>query len=341
MRTVRASSSGLALDEVPEPVPGPGQVLVAPLVCGVCGFDLHIADELRRRGDSETTLMLGHEFCAKILGYGPRTEHRYPVGARVVSMPLLSTGEGDEAIGISANIPGAFSDRMLLDEDRLLPVPEHVPTEQAALVEPLAVGLRAVDVAQAEEGDVALVLGCGPVGCAVIAGLVDAGIAVAASDPSRSRRKLAETLGAAAVVDPDVESPFARWRALGAQDLPYSPALSPDVRRSNAVIFECVGMPGMLQHVIEQAPGHARIVCVGVCMQPDTITPAVAISRELTIGFAFAYRPEEFARALEMIASGRVAADAFVSAVVALDDFDEAIEQLRQPDQHVKVLIRP
>ena len=341
MRTVRAGSSGVALAEVPEPVPGPGQVLAKPLACGVCGIDLHVPEIFARRGDTGTRLMLGHEFCAEIVDYGPQTEHRYPVGSRVVSMPLLDTGQATETIGLSASVPGGFSDRMLLAERLLLPVPAHVPSEHAALVEPLAVGQRAVAAADLAPGDVALVLGCGPVGCAVVVALKRLGVPVVAADPAPSRREVARLLGADRVVDSRVESPVDRWRELGAQDLPYSPALTPDVRRSNAVLFECVGRTGMLRQIIESAPGHARIVCVGVCHDPEPIVPSVAISKELSITFAFAYRPEEFARTLDLVARQEIDAGTFISGVVNLEDFGTAFEQLRQPDNHLKLLIRP
>jgi threonine dehydrogenase-like Zn-dependent dehydrogenase len=341
MRTLRAGSAGAALEEIPEPVPGPGQVLARPLVCGICGIDLHLPEIFRGRGDTQTRLMLGHEFCAEILDYGPRTERRIPVGARVVSMPLLDTGRGTETIGLSSTVPGGFSDRMLLAERLLLPVPDHVPDEHAALVEPLAVGQRAVAAADLGDGDVALVLGCGPVGCAVIAALTRRGVPVVAADPAPTRRAIAGQLGADIVVDPDADPPVQRWRELGAQDLPYSPALAPEVWRSNAVLFECVGRPGMLQQVIASAPGHARIVCVGVCHEPDTIVPSVAVSKELTITFAFAYRPEEFARALDLVAREEIDAGRFVSGVVELANFSDAFAMLRQPDNHLKLLIRP
>ncbi len=341
MRSVRASISGITLADVPEPEPGPGQVLVAPLACGVCGIDLHVCDELRRSDDHETTYLLGHEFCAEILEYGPDTDRRIPVGSNVISMPLLTVGEKTETIGLSGAIPGGFSDRLLLDEKLMIAVPEHVSPEHAALAEPLAVGRRAVSAGQVGPDDVALVIGCGPVGCAVLAALNTLGVPAVASDPSPSRRALAASLGATAVVDPGEESPFERWRQLGAQDLPYSPALPAGVHRSNAVIFECVGTPGMLQHVIDQAPGHARLVCVGVCLQPDTIRPSVAIGKELNITFAFAYRPEEFADTLAMIANNEFDPEPFITGVVDLADIDEALEDLKQPDKHVKVLVRP
>ncbi len=291
--------------------------------------------------DEDDVVMIGHEFCAEVLGYGPQTEQRIPVGARVVSMPLLAVGGTTETIGLSSNVPGGFSDRMLLDERLILPVPKEVPTIHAALVEPIAVSLRAVAAADVQPGDVALVLGCGPVGCTVIVSLKRAGIPVVASDPSPARRSAAVRLGADVVVDPRVEAPVDQLLRLGGQDLPYSPALPRDVRRSNTVIFECVGAPGMLQHMVETAPGHARMVCVGVCHQPDTFVPSVAFKKELSLTFAFAYRPEEFAQALAAICAGEVDVDGFVTGVFPLAEVNTAFAELRQPEMHLKVLIQP
>jgi threonine dehydrogenase-like Zn-dependent dehydrogenase len=289
----------------------------------------------------DRSFMIGHEFCAEIVAYGPETDRRLPLGSRVVSIPLLDTERATETIGLSEVVPGGFSERILLDERRMLPVPAHVSTEHAALVEPLAVGLRAVAAAELGPDDVALVVGCGPVGCAIIVALRRAGVPVVASDPSDHRREAARRLGADVVVDPAEESPVDAWRRLGARDLPYSPVLPPATQRSNAVLFECVGMPGMLQTVVDMALGHTRIVCVGACHVPDTLIPSEAIGKELTVRFAFAYRPEEFAEALDMVAEQRIDLEPFLTGVVAVTDIADAFEELRHPDKHVKLLVRP
>ena len=152
----------------------------------------------------------------------------------------------------------------------------------AALTEPMAVGLHAANRSGLAAGDGAVVVGCGPVGLAVIAALRSKGVApIVASDLSPARRALAATMGADEVVDPGVESPFETWRRVGGT-------------RSMAV-FEAVGVPGMLDELLRVAPAQSRIVVVGVCMQPDAITPFYGIGKELNVQFVLGYDPTEFA----------------------------------------------
>ena len=142
----------------------------------------------------------------------------------------------------------------------------------------MAVGLHAVNKAGLTAGDGALVLGCGPVGLAVIAALRLRGIdPIVATDYSPARRALAATMGAHEVVDPAAEPAFEAWRRVGgARPL---------------VVFEAVGVPGMIDEVLRVAPTGSRVVVVGVCMQPDTITPFFGISKELNVQFVLGYDP--------------------------------------------------
>jgi len=230
---------------------------------------------------------------------------------------------------------------MVLQESRLLRVPEAVQAEHAALVEPLAVGVHAVGAADMRPGDVALVMGCGPVGLAVICALKATGHGpVVAADLSPGRRTLAEKIGADAVVDPADTSPYATWADLSGPTLPLSPLLDAPMR-PNTVVFECVGVPGMLDAVINSALPHTRIVVVGVCNGPDTISPVAGIVKELSMRFVFAYRPDEFAQALQWITEGTVDVATIVTAIWQLDLVAEAFTQLRHPEQHGKILLTP
>ncbi|WP_297696978.1 alcohol dehydrogenase catalytic domain-containing protein, partial [Phenylobacterium sp.] len=188
MRAVVRRNKRLVCDEIGELEPEAGQVLVRTLACGICGSDLHalhhmehMIDLLRRAGgmgtgfDPSADTVFGHEFCAEILEFGPGCERKLNAGARVVSMPLTMTAAGVEALGFSNRLPGGFAERMLLTEAMLLEVPNGLPTDKAALTEPFAVGAHAVAKARLEKGSVALVIGCGPVGLAVIGALKAAG----------------------------------------------------------------------------------------------------------------------------------------------------------------------
>ena len=122
--------------------------------------------------DLSRDVVFGHEFCCEVLDYGPDTERRLKPGARAVSMPVMPlSAELRTTIGYSNEFPGGYAERMVLAAPLLLEVPNGLPAEHAALTEPLAVGIHAVEKAALARDDVALVVGCGPVGLAAIVGL--------------------------------------------------------------------------------------------------------------------------------------------------------------------------
>jgi 2-desacetyl-2-hydroxyethyl bacteriochlorophyllide A dehydrogenase len=343
MKAAVTTGAGIAVVQVPDPVPGPGQVLAAPLATGICGSDLHLADQLRALAGAAPPIVMGHEFCARILEHGPGTAARLPAGTRVVSVPYADGPSGPEGLGLSPVLPGAFAELMVLQESLLLPVPDGVPDDHAALTEPLAVGLHAVRAARPRAGEVALVVGCGPIGLAVIAGLKAEGLGpVIAADYAPARRRMAEGLGADVVIDPAASSPYSRWSDLGVTEHPPSPLLPAGLDRPGDVVaFECVGVPGVIQQVIDGVPRHARIVVVGACMPPDTITPVTAILKEVSLTFVYAYRQDEFAQALRLLATGQVSMAALVTGHVGLDGVARAFADLREPGHHVKIIVRP
>lgn len=343
MRAVAATGRGVELMEVPSPAPTAGQVLAVPLAVGICGSDLHLVDSYRQWGTGAPPIVMGHEFCARVVEAGPGGPAGVPPGTRVVSVPYAAGPGGPELLGLSPVLPGGFGERLVLDEARLLAVPEQLPDDVAALTEPLAVGVHAAAAGELRPGEPAMVVGCGPIGLAVIAALKAAGHGpVVAADFSPARRRLAEQLGADVVVDPAASSPHERWDDLGVDELPPSPLIEPPVVQADrAVAFECVGIPGILQQLIAGVPRHSRIVVVGACIAPDTITPATAITKEVTLSFVFAYRAAEFARALDLLASGRVDGRPLVTGHVDLEGVAAAFEELRAPDTHVKVMVTP
>jgi len=288
--------------------------------------------------------VFGHEFCAEIVDFGPETQRTLPVGTRVCSVPILFGPEGVEGIGYSSLYPGALAEYMVLQEGLLLPVADSLETDRAALTEPLAVGEHAVGLAQLSEEDVCLVVGCGPVGLAVIAALKARGHGpVLAADFSATRRALAEAFGADEVIDPAEHSPHDRWASFGISTNPMERAMASmmgGVKRE-AVIFEAVGVPGMINTLIDEAPPHTRIIVVGVCMQSDHIEPFMAVMKEIELRFAFGYSPDEYALTLERLSEGKLAVDGLVTDVVSLDETPAAFAALRTPEGHGKILVHP
>jgi len=357
MRAVVRRDKRLVCDEIAELQPAEGQVLVKTLACGICGSDLHalhhmehMIDLSRRAGgadngfDPSADTVFGHEFCAEILDHGPGSSKALKAGTRVVSVPITLTAGGGETLGFSNRLPGGFAERMLLSEALVLAVPNGLATEHAALTEPFAVGLHAVAKARMDENSVCLVVGCGPVGLAVIAALKAQGRGpVIGADFSPRRRTAAEKLGADIVVDPAKESPHERWEALG---VPKARSAQQVVRMMGGsfgrpVIFECVGAPGVLQALIEAAPAGAQIVVAGVCMETDRIEPSIAVTKEIELSFVLGYTSEEFAQTLRHIAEGEIDVSGLVTGRVGLDGVASAFTALADPEAHVKILVEP
>jgi threonine dehydrogenase-like Zn-dependent dehydrogenase len=348
----------IVVDLLPEPRPAAGQVLVRTLACGICGSDLHARKHAhrmvelsrhfpgRKPMDLTRDVVFGHEFCCEILDYGPATARKLKSGTRVCSLPALLTPDGPKGIGYSNDNIGGYAERMLLSEPLLLEVPNGLKAEHAALTEPLAVGIHAVAKANVRGDEVPLVIGCGPVGLAVIAALKLKRLhPIVAADFSPARRALAEKLGADIVVDPARTQPYATWAEQAAMSSEqkaarpplhaWLPALKP------ALIFECVGIPGLLQQVFEGAPRDARIVVVGVCMETDHSEPMLGILKELSVQYVLGYTPDEFAHALRLIAEGQVDAASLVSATVGIDGVAAAFADLANPERHTKIIVEP
>ncbi|MDO9175637.1 MAG: zinc-binding dehydrogenase [Actinomycetota bacterium] len=337
----------LRVDDLPDPVPGPGQVLTKVLACGICGSDLHmlqhgaearrLSEEMQDDAPPEPMAMkmfepsgdtvMGHEFCCEVVELGPGCTN-LAVGDVVVSLPVAFDAEGLHALGYSNRYNGGYAELMVLSELTGIKVPAGLPAEMAALTEPLAVGVHAVAKSRIVGGESAIVLGAGPVGLACVAELRMRGIGpIVVADFSAKRRELAASLGADVVVDPREETAIEAWRKIdGVRPL---------------VIFEAVGVPGMIQQAMRMAPRNARILVVGACMQEDRIQPMLGIGRELNIQFVLGYEPMEFSGALQAIAEGKTDLSPWLTGTVGVDGVPQAFADLANPEQHAKILVVP
>ncbi len=331
-------------DDVPEPVPELGQVLVAVRACGICGSDLHFVRHgptvLRLAGemsglpdvgapriDLDRDVFMGHEFSAEVLEAGPGTVAP-PPGTVVTSIPAMITPTGVSDLVYANDLPAGYSERMLLSAPLLLEVPNGLDARVAALTEPMAVGVHAVNLSGAAAGDGAVVFGCGPVGLAVIAALRAAGAEpVVAADLSPGRRALATAMGAHEVVDPTHEPAFAAWDRVGGAAPP--------------VVFEAIGVPGILDAVLRDAPARSQIVVVGVCMEPDRINPFYGSAKELQVRFSFGYDPSEFETTLRSLAEGEIDPTPMITGEVGLDGVPAAFTDLTDPQHQCKVRVVP
>ncbi len=356
MRAVIRRGGALVVDQMATPIPEAGQVLCKTLVCGICGSDLHALDHYDHMIDLTTRIggishmkkgadtVFGHEFCCEVMESGPETAGRFKPGARVVSVPGLATPTGFETVGYSSRIPGGFAETILLSEMLMLEVPNGLTAEHAALTEPLAVGEHAAAKGDVEADHVCMVVGCGPVGLAVIASLKARGLGpIVAADFSPERRAAAQLMGADRVIDPAQVSPHDSWTELGVPGSQAEGVLAAaqgkGVRRP--LIFECVGAPGVVQALALAAPAGTRIVVAGVCMETDHIEPLVLISKEIELRYVLGYTPEEFGASLRNLAEGRTGYANVITGVVSLDETPDAFLRLQTDKSQIKILVAP
>jgi len=354
MRAAILQGSAITVGDWPDPSPGPGQLLVSPIATGICGSDLHyreraIAAEEALPDDQRSDLpriVPGHEFSARLVEAGPETETPLRPGDRLVALPFTHSADGPNGfavIGLSPAYSGGLATLSVIDAERAFVLPEGMPGELAALTEPLAVGLHAVNLATRNRGP-NVVLGCGPVGLAVILALTARGHGpILAADFSPQRRRAAERLGADFVIDPSEESPYEQWRDLAFRPHPPSPLLERTFRGlpPGATIFDCVGAPGLLDRIVKGAPQHSHVITVGVCAHEDKLTPREAIVTELTLEFSFAYRPEEFQQALDAIAADPDRVRPLITSHLPLSETAGAFDRLADNPEEIKVLIDP
>ena len=379
MKAVICTNTKLEVVDQPTPTPAKGQLLIDVSRCGICGSDLHarhhcdeLAEVMAESGydgfmRSSDQVVFGHEFCGEVVDHGPGTRKTPAVGTPVVALPLIRHGKEVHAIGLSAVAPGAYAEHVVVEQALTLPIPNGLSPDVAALTEPMAVAWHAVCRSEVGKRDVAIVIGCGPIGLAVICMLKAHGIrTVIASDFSPGRRALATACGADAVVDPAQDSPYAAASghghlesvpdafglAIGTVDklhklrLPWwhvwRAAEAVGVAKpKRPIIFECVGVPGVIEGIITGAPLYSRVVVVGVCMGADRIRPSMAINKEIDLRFVLGYTPPEFRDTLHMLADGKVKVGPLVTGTVGLAGVEAAFDALGDPEAHAKILIDP
>lgn len=330
MRAAVTTGHGFEVVEIPDPTPGPGELVLRVAANGICGSDLSTAPFL------PAGTVMGHEFAGEVLAVGPPdpdATHVFRSGDHVASMPVRGCHRcracltGDIARCPSARtlglgvLPGALAEFVVVGAAESVPVNGIDPVD-GALVEPLAVGLHAVLRAGIESADRVLVLGAGPVGTAVLHWL-SRGIAgeVICSDPSPGRRAAALDVGASAVYTPE--------------------SLTEQIRDGFDVVIECVGKPGMIAAALDAVRTHGRIVVAGVCLGDDHFMPVAGIVKETSMHFVSYYSKAEFRTAAAELDRGAVGSSTLVSEIVGLDAVNRVFTELSGPNDQRKVLISP
>jgi (R,R)-butanediol dehydrogenase/meso-butanediol dehydrogenase/diacetyl reductase len=339
----KAPGAPLVVEDVPDPTPGPSDLILKVRASGICGTDLHWSE--RPDGGAgwrvlEPGAVMGHEFAGEVIEVGRDLRGQWRVGERVCAQPFTGCGQcahcaagrayrcPDVVTRASAALTGAYAEYTRVGASATLRLPDAVSFHEGALVEPLAVGLNAVRKARLEPGDSVLIMGAGPVGISVAMWCRFFGAHhIVVSDLVGERAERAVGFGATGAIDASREDVPSR----AAQQIGGRPR----------VVFDCVGVPGSLQLAIDYAPFDAHVVVVGLCMAADRFFPAKAMTKELDLTFVFVYRKRDFEIVVDMLARGRINAGGLVTDRVGFDTFCAAFEALKKPSDQIKVMLEP
>jgi (R,R)-butanediol dehydrogenase/meso-butanediol dehydrogenase/diacetyl reductase len=332
-------------EEVDEPEPGPGEVLLSVGLCGICGSDLHLYDS----DMAPDGIVMGHEFGATVLATGAGVEG-WEAGDRVVAtMPepcmngtFCRRGEHDlcyqhfriemERAGVQRTTTlgsGGYGPLMKTTAPRLLRVPDGLNDRQAACVEPAAVGFHAVRNAGMKFGDRVAVLGAGPIGLFTLQCALAAGASRAVTvELVPARARVARGLGADAIIDPRSvpDSAAAIAEALGGP---------PDV------VFDAAGVPATLQAAVDTVKPGGQVMMVGVAFNNAPIKPSTWVTRRVTVRASFAYSRADYRSTIDLLVQGRIKVDPLITSVVPASETQAAFERLLHPNTEIKVLVDP
>jgi (R,R)-butanediol dehydrogenase/meso-butanediol dehydrogenase/diacetyl reductase len=327
--------------------PGPGEVLLRPSWCGICGTDLHeyamgpivIPAAPHPLNQSQLPQILGHEFSAEVVEVGPGVSS-VQAGQRVSVMPLLFCGEcyycrrglnhlcvSMACVGLSFGW-GGIAELAVVPASHVSVLPDGVSDLQGALVEPAAVAAYGVDTAQVRPGDTVLVTGAGPIGALAALYSAAVGAEVVVSEVNPVRASLARSLGVGEVLDPsDVD--VAGW-----------------IKDRNAgigfdAVIECSGNERALQTAVAAVRSAGRISQTGLHTKAASIEPMVLAEHDITLAGTWCYPVHDWPRIIGLISSGRYPVEKVVTAQIAMGDVVEAgFETLLSPTgDQVKVLV--
>ena len=326
------------LKEIEEPIIDNETVIIKVLKAGICGSDLHNFEMGEPVG-----LVMGHEFCGEVIDPGNRSDLK--VGDRVTALPISPCLEcpaclsgnpqyckstWSKAVGLSIDNPGALGEMIKVRSDMVLKVPDNVSDEEAAMVEPTAVALHGIHLADVKVGSKVLVIGGGIIGLlsAMFAKKEGASfVAVSETNPKRGEKAL--SLG---VAD----------KYYDAKDENILKEVMTDTNGGFDIVIECCGnASAVTSSLVTVRPGGV-VVLVGVATGPISIPTVIAVMNELTVKGAIAYTKEEFATCLDLINNKQIEVMPFVDDIVSYDEVENAYIILTSGnDGAVKILVDP
>lgn len=346
MRAYRRYGMGdIRLVEVPRPEPGPGEVLIQPLVSGVCGTDLHV---LHGEGIAgiPVPVTMGHEVCGVVVELGPGADAPGPYprqaaplqpGDRVVVEPVLPCGSCYYCRRAQPNVcpnmshlgvwrDGNFADYVVVPSWRATRLPETVSDVDGLLVELTACGINCVDRAELHPGEIVLVVGGGPMGqmaaqCALASG---AGL-VLLSERHEHRRDVARRAGVHHVFAPEEDVP-SRVREL-------TGGLGADV------VIECVGIEATVQQAIAATRRRGRCVLNGIPGGPVTLDLGELVFGEKQVVGSLA-SAWQFERTIDLIVGGRVRPRLIVDAIRPFSELPAALRDARERPDLCKIVVQ-
>lgn len=342
MRAAVMRGRAIGIEELPDPVPGPGQILVAPRSTGICGSDLHLREVLGQMADLQpdqdpVAIVPGHELAGEVIGIGPDTDTDLSVGDLVTANPFTHGPLGTDTIGLSPVRSGGLAELCVVDAVRTIRLPDGVDARLGALVEPVAVAVHAFSLG-ASRGPV-VVVGAGPIGLGVVAVAALAGREpILVVEPSASRREMATRLGAHRAVEPG-PTVVELLAGVGFTPSTISPLLDDDP--ASVTVYECAGRPDVVASVIAGAPAHSTVVLGGACTQPVEVSPLQLTLGEVSVTASYAYRPRDFRAAVGLITVHPERIAAFVTSERPLGETEMAFDALATDPAELKIQIRP
>ena len=317
----------LVIEEVSEPQVGPDDVLVKVAACGICGTDLHIY----KHGSFTPDIRTGHESAGTIVEVGGQVDG-FHTGDRVAILGRVPCGEchwcrrGRHHIcPTRIDVRGGFSEYVAVKPQMLARLPDEITLRQAAVMEPMAVSLHGLRVAQISANDGVVVTGAGPIGLFAAALLRDMGArGIVVSEPSRCRREIASRW-ADCVVDPGEEELADTAREV----------LDPGI---DAVV-ECSGNGRVLEEAFNMVGFAGKILLLGACLENINLNPATLLVREVGFQASYGCDMEEFLECIELVNTGKVDVDPIISGTVSQDELPDVFERLCGQHDDVKLVM--